>query len=75
MCPACGFMHIIRKNDWKFNEDFNKPTFSPSIKVETIYAGNPVLCHSFIREGRIQFLNDCTHELAGQTVDLLDVEE
>lgn len=30
------------------------------------------VCHSFVREGRIQFLNDCTHALAGQTVDLPD---
>ncbi len=28
------------------------------------------VCHSFVRDGRIQFLGDCTHELAGQTVDL-----
>ena len=28
------------------------------------------ICHSFVTDGRIQFLNDCTHELAGQTVDL-----
>lgn len=27
-------------------------------------------CHSFVRDGQIQFLNDCTHALAGQTVDL-----
>lgn len=27
-------------------------------------------CHSFVREGRIEFLSDCTHSLAGQTVDL-----
>ncbi|WP_019573378.1 DUF6527 family protein [Curvibacter lanceolatus] len=27
-------------------------------------------CHSFVTDGRIQFLSDCTHELAGQTVDL-----
>lgn len=25
-------------------------------------------------DGRIQFLNDCTHALAGQTVDLPDWE-
>jgi hypothetical protein len=30
-------------------------------------------CHSFVNAGRIQFLNDCTHALAGQTLDLLDV--
>lgn len=27
-------------------------------------------CHSYITEGKIQFLSDCSHELAGQTVDL-----
>lgn len=27
-------------------------------------------CHTYITDGRIQFLSDCTHELAGQTVDL-----
>lgn len=35
-------------------------------------AGNPIpfVCHSFVTDGRIQFLSDCTHSLAGQTVDL-----
>ena len=28
------------------------------------------VCHSFVTDGRIQFLNDCTHPLAGQTVNL-----
>ena len=31
-----------------------------------------VCCHSFVTAGRIQFLADCTHALAGQTVDLPD---
>jgi hypothetical protein len=30
----------------------------------------PQVCHSFVRNGRIQFLGDCTHALAGQAVDL-----
>jgi hypothetical protein len=30
----------------------------------------PSVCHSFVRDGKIQFLSDCTHSLAGQTVDL-----
>ena len=30
------------------------------------------ICHSFVTDGKIQFLNDCSHELAGQTVDLPD---
>ncbi|AMS41145.1 Ammonia monooxygenase [Aminobacter aminovorans] len=32
------------------------------------------VCHSFVTDGRIQFLNDCTHALAGQTVPLPDFE-
>ena len=27
-------------------------------------------CHSFVKDGQIQFLGDCTHALAGQTVPL-----
>lgn len=40
-------------------------------------AGNPMplVCHSFVRDGQIQFLGDCTHELAGQTVDLPQLED
>ena len=39
------------------------------------YPDNPspfrcYLCHSFVTEGRIRFLDDCTHKLAGQTVDI-----
>lgn len=30
----------------------------------------PTICHSFVTDGRIQFLGDCTHEMVGQTVDL-----
>lgn len=30
------------------------------------------ICHSFVTDGRIQFLGDCTHALAGQTVPLPD---
>lgn len=33
-----------------------------------------VRCHSFVKDGKIQFLNDCTHGLAGQTVELPEVE-
>jgi hypothetical protein len=28
------------------------------------------VCHSFVRDGQIQFLGDCTHALAGRTVPL-----
>lgn len=31
-------------------------------------------CHSFVKEGQIQFLDDCSHALKGQTVPLPDIE-
>jgi hypothetical protein len=61
---------------WGFNGDLERPTFTPSILSRTPRGeGKPdFVCHSFVRDGRIQFLNDCTHALAGQTVDLPDVD-
>jgi hypothetical protein len=32
-----------------------------------------MVCHSFITNGQIQFLTDCTHALAGRTVPLAAV--
>ena len=36
---------------------------------------DPFVCHSYVTDGKIQFLSDCTHDLAGKTVDLPDWEE
>jgi hypothetical protein len=33
-----------------------------------------VVCHSYITDGQIKFLNDCTHKLKSSTVDLPDVD-
>ena len=33
------------------------------------------VCHSFVNDGQIQFLGDCTHALAGQTVPLPDITD
>ncbi len=31
------------------------------------------VCHSFVKDGQIQFLSDCTHALAGRTVELPEI--
>lgn len=31
-------------------------------------------CHSYVIDGKIQFLLDCTHDFAGKTLDLEDIE-
>lgn len=84
-CPGCNEVHIVRTGDgpgprWGWNGDVDRPTFEPSVLVTTGRRVDPSFvpepgdppecCHSFVREGRIQFLGDCTHALAGQTVEL-----
>jgi hypothetical protein len=34
----------------------------------------PMVCHSFVTDGNILFLGDCTHALAGKTVPIPDFE-
>lgn len=62
--------------NWTWNGDTEKPTLKPSILSRTTFTvrEGEVVCHSFVNDGKIQFLSDCTHEFAGQTLDLLDVE-
>jgi hypothetical protein len=71
-CPACNEHHAPIEGRWTFNGDYEKPTFSPSLLVTSAYKGdiNNYVCHSYITDGKIQYLSDCTHELAGQTIDL-----
>lgn len=78
-CPACNSEHYIAtaENDcgfpiWQWNKDVNNPTISPSIQEEYHGDDKDTICHSFIRDGKIQYLSDCTHQLAGQTVELPD---
>lgn len=67
-CPGCDSVHGVDSTRWTFNGDANRPTISPSILCT--WQPRPDRCHSFVRDGRIEFLSDCTHALAGQTVDL-----
>jgi hypothetical protein len=63
---------------WGWNGSLDKPTFTPSILVKANYTSPNRLddiCHSFVTDGKIHFLGDCTHQLAGQTVDLPDLED
>lgn len=60
-------------NCWTWNGDTEKPTLRPSVRTESHNVNNPWLCHSWISDGQVQFLDDCTHELRNQTVPLGDV--
>lgn len=60
--------------NWTWNGSVDSPTVKPSIRSRAGSDENPIVCHTFVNDGMVQFLDDCTHELAGQTVPLLDVE-
>lgn len=82
-CPGCGYGHMYQTEAgtankdtaliWQFNGDVNKPTFTPSLLVN---ASEPKSrCHLFVRDGKIQYLNDCAHHLKGQTIEMEDWDE
>ncbi len=69
-CLACGCGHSLK--GWSFNGDLERPTFQPSLLVSGYLNERQPngVCHSFITDGRIQYLSDCTHEFAGKTIEL-----
>lgn len=78
-CVGCDMPHSFQVKPhrsqtltWSFNGDEQKPTFSPSLRCDF---GDGRKCHLFVRDGEIQYLPDCTHHLAGQTIPLPDEEE
>jgi hypothetical protein len=83
-CPGCGMGHHARIAGpgvphpcWEFNGDLERPTLSPSLLVRWEWGEErtPKVCHSFVRDGQIQFLSDCTHEFAGKTIPLPAIED
>ena len=49
-----------------------RPTFSPSMLLhpDNIHGRE----HFFVRAGKIEYLQDCDHPMAGMTVDMVDVD-
>lgn len=85
-CQGCEAYHQIWveggdiNRNWGWNGDVDRPTFTPSVLVT--YPANPDAdeefkewrterrCHTFITDGQVQFLGDCTHAMAGKTLPL-----
>lgn len=88
-CPACRELHEFAverpfRNGarWLFGGTFEVPTFSPSMNIRigpypdaSKKAGQIDVCHYFLKEGRIEYLSDCTHGMVGQTIDLPDLPD
>lgn len=88
-CPACQEYHGGATNGtWTFDGNHEAPTFNPSFLVRATI--DPVAgkfpegvcdntiqgaCHTFVRNGQIQYLGDCTHAMAGQTVPMVAIKQ
>lgn len=80
-CPGCNRLHrfnVYGPNEvtgakWSWDKNAERPTFTPSLKISM--NGGKDICHSFLQNGQWKFLNDCTHHLAGKTVDLPDLPD
>lgn len=78
-CPGCEEAHQINRT-WQITGPMSSPTVSPSVLVTK--PANPDAieefkewrterrCHSFIRDGQIEYLGDSTHPLANTTLAL-----
>jgi hypothetical protein len=72
-CPGCQYGHPVEVPRWIWNGSYDHPTFQPSLLCN---GHDPKSrCHSYIKDGKIQFLSDCYHPLADQTVDIPDWED
>lgn len=81
-CPACSDLHWVSVDrpdwtGWRWNGDEEDPTFNPSLRVWRYYevAGKRLVdvCHFFVRDGVIEYLDDCTHRMKNQSVAMVDI--
>jgi len=90
-CPGCQGGHTITfgaASDWTWDGNADAPTISPSVlsyaHQRSFDENNPESdeapapwpqCHAFVRGGKIEYLSDSGHALAGQTVDMVPLPE
>jgi Family of unknown function (DUF6527) len=63
-CHACGW-HIIPDN-WKFDGNYEQPTFAPSVRITYGEMMPDYCCHFFMTAGVMEYQGDCSHNFKGQ---------
>lgn len=72
-CPACQGWHSVNSS-WSWNMSLCSTTINPSIKVTGVNEqGNQTICHLYVRDGWLEYLGDCTHQMANQKIKMSDV--
>lgn len=68
-CP-CGKIHAFSAQRHTWNGSMDKPTLQPSLLCDW----GEARCHSYMREGQIQFCSD-SYKFAGQTLEIPDWDQ
>ncbi|MHB1323980.1 MAG: DUF6527 family protein [Coriobacteriia bacterium] len=70
-CPACEMIHQLDER-WTVGGTDEAPTVEGSYLQYGSKHDIKALprCHLFIRDGQLQYLSDCSHALAGQTIPM-----
>lgn len=87
-CAACKSGHTypvkgaLKGHSWTFDGSIDKPSFEPSMLIFTPAQGlgnqhvpQATVCHYYLRNGRIEYQQDCPHTYAGKTVPLEPIPE
>jgi hypothetical protein len=84
ICPACKEnegtgLHILsvnseeKKPSWNWDGFIETPTLEPSILTR---GADGFVCHSYLRDGKFEFLSDCTHSMVNmKNVELPDLPD
>ena len=81
-CASCDMLHPIALHNrpgesvdvWSWNNDAERPTFMPSFLTDMSGRNGPKrICHTYIKEGMVEYLNDSTIHLRGVTKELQDI--
>ena len=84
VCPGCSEfggsgLHMLPVNTdkkspaWDWDGNLEAPTVNPSILTNK--DREEFRCHSFLRNGVLEFLGDCAHSLKNQHVPLPDLPD
>lgn len=90
-CQTHHYIQVEGAPKWDWNGDMVKPTVSPSIRVRgvvplsdaeisLVMVGVSVetkefQCHLWVKDGVIQYCNDCIHPLSGQNIPMIPFDE
>lgn len=62
--------------NWTWNGSIDDPTLKPSVLLSQACDGKVYWkSHMWVNDGKCQYLNDSTHDKAGQNVELLPVDK